>query len=193
MAGFEPTIFRSQTGRDARLRYIVMVCFQSSLSGLGGARILVSGASNRRYTVSATSPFCLILLRSLHEKTRCSLVNTGWMNRQIRSECHRRSFSDGWILQPRDTKWPFPSGNRSRPLSAVLGFEFIIGCVLVFFAKPEIGWLIVKTGLRTVGSLGGSKCPQSPRPNRRTRSRTDLFQQQPRNLENDSPAMHRFL
>ena len=55
-----------RTGAITRLRYVLMmsaarmgivVCAYLSRSGPGGARILVSCSSGRRYTVSATSPF----------------------------------------------------------------------------------------------------------------------------------------
>ena len=81
-AGFEPAISWSPTTRDPRLRHVLIeypvgesnpnpagirspkrrsagrgtVCANIERSGLGGARILLSGSSDRRYTVSATSP-----------------------------------------------------------------------------------------------------------------------------------------
>jgi hypothetical protein len=44
-------------------------------SGQGGARILVCGSSDRRYTISATSPWWM--LRSGHKKTGVTVGNTG--------------------------------------------------------------------------------------------------------------------
>ena len=80
-AGFEPAISRSPTWRDPRLRHVLIKypvgesnpnptgirspsadpldgarSANIERCGLGGARTLLSGSSDRRYTVSATSP-----------------------------------------------------------------------------------------------------------------------------------------
>ena len=79
-AGFEPTIFRTQTGRDTRLRYIVF-CFCQSTGRRSNPRLWCFKPMLCRLSYQPflcrfllDCPFaCCVFVPSVHEKTRCSL------------------------------------------------------------------------------------------------------------------------
>ena len=103
-------------------------------SGPGGARILVCGSSDRRYTVSATSPSCLELrpLRSAgaKEKARCRCDTGPCGSSKRKTKCQQRLCSLG-------SAYPEPSfaglanwveyGLAASDKRMKLGLEYIIG------------------------------------------------------------------
>ena len=74
----------------------------SITSGLGGARTLLCGSSDRRYTVSATSPSVCKTLEIGTKKPGVTLGNTGFANVCFVStaECYLRcGCPSKWILR----------------------------------------------------------------------------------------------
>ena len=124
------------------------------VSGLGGARILVSWASTKCYTVSATSPCLFFFFLQLHEKSPMPCdIGLCVIRKCIR--CHIGQFPifKGWvgcIFQTPALK-PKPSIDRlvwgCVEIICPSGFE--LSCS--FFTSTLIAYVQVKT---TVGVLG---------------------------------------